>query len=175
MLTLKIKSKELFDEVNQKFLNVEGGVLKIEHSLLSISKWESIFKKPFFDSDKTDGESVEYIRCMVVEGDEELVYSLDVEELQIVYDYINDVYSATIFNGETPPSKEIITSEIIYFWMVTFQIPFETERWNIKRLFNLIKICEIKNSPKKKMSINDIYKMNRELNEKRKSKYNTRG
>lgn len=175
MLTLKVKSKELFDEVNQKFLNVEGGVLKIEHSLLSISKWESIFKKPFFDSYKTDSESVEYIRCMVVEGDEGIIYNLDVEELQTVYDYIKDAYSATIFNEDSPASKEIITSEVIYFWMVTFQIPFEAERWNINRLFNLIKICEIKNSPKKKMSINNIYKMNRELNEKRKNEYNTRG
>lgn len=180
MLTLFIKGDELFDEVSQTFIETTAATIRLEHSLISLSKWESIFEKPFLSTNnKTNDEIISYIKFMILDDlvDESIVYRLDQENLNEVNRYINSSQSATTF-GTMPEKRgrgEVITSELIYYWMVAFTIPFECQTWHINRLFALIRICNIKNSKQKKLSSHEIASRNRELNEKRKEQLQTSG
>ena len=180
MLKLIVPGDELFNETTETFETVGDVELELEHSLVSLSKWESKFKKPFLSSDKkTPEEILAYIETMIISP----IYPSDVfarfsqENIQQINDYIESSESATTF-GSMPERKgpgEIITSELIYYWMVAFTIPFECEYWHLNRLFALIRICNIKNSPPKKMSRHEIASRNRELNAIRRAQYNTSG
>lgn len=182
MLTIKIHGEELFDEETNQFITIDEATIHLEHSLVSLSKWESKYKKPFLSStEKTEEEVYDYIRCMVVspEGalDGEIILSN--ENLERIQKHIGDTRSATTFNELPQQSgagrRETITSELIYYWMVAFNVPIECETWHLNRLFSLLKICNIKNSKGKKIPKNEIARRNRELNEKRKAELNTRG
>lgn len=180
MLTIAIPGEELFDEETQEFHTVEGYTLELEHSLVSLSKWESKFQKPFLGPEpKERAEMLAYIDAMILTP----IYpanfwrSLSPENFQQINDYLESSQSATTF-GEMPERKgrnEVITSELIYYWMVAFNIPFETERWHINRLFALIRICNLKNQKPKKMSKTEIAQRNRQLNAERRAKHNTAG
>ena len=151
----------------------------MEHSLVSLSKWESRWHKPFLSkNDKSGEEMLDYIRCMTITQNvpDEVYFALDTNELMKINDYLNDSMTATTITKQQGKSRgEIITSEIIYYWMISLQIPFECEKWNLNRLLTLIEVCNIKNSPGKKMSKSEIMRRNRTLNAARKQQMHTRG
>ena len=180
MLTIIIEGDELFNDETQTFESIGDIVVDLEHSLLSLSKWESIHKKPFLGpGEKTPEEIFDYLKAMVVTPnlDPDVLHHCSQRNLNRIKEYINSSESATTF-GSMPERRgpgEIITSELIYYWMVAFNIPFECERWHLNRLFALVKICNIKNSKPKKMSRHEMAQRNRELNAKRKAELGTTG
>jgi hypothetical protein len=179
VLTIVLPERELFDEERDEFIKLESVELKLEHSLVSLSKWESIHEKPFLDKkDKTDAEVLSYIRCMIIapEVSENITDRFSPEDFSQIDSYINAKMTATWFTDKgAPPSREVITSELIYYWLVSFNIPFECELWHLNRLLTLIRVCNVKNQPSKKMNKADLAKRNRALNAQRKAQFNTRG
>ena len=179
MLKITIPEMEFYDEDNNEFIMFNEQVLQLEHSLVSISKWESKWHIPFLDGkDKTLEQIIDYVRCMTItQNNKPEVYNrLTEDNLKAINDYIENPMTATTFSDiNQRPSREIITSEIIYYWMVSFNIPFECQKWHLNKLLTLIKVCNIKNSPPKKMSRQEILSRNRALNEARKKNLNTRG
>lgn len=180
MLELRVASYEEFDSETNTFSYFPPVTLKLEHSLLSLSKWESKWKKPFLSKEPFSYEEfVDYVRCMTVNSVDSDVYRrLSNSDIMAVKAYIDDSMTATTFNNRKPqkPSKEIVTSELIYYWMVAAQIPFEAEKWHLNRLLTLIRVCDIKNnSGGEKMSKSDIYAHNKSLNAARKARLHTKG
>ena len=180
MLTIKVPMKEVYDEANQEFIFYNFVTLELEHSLVSLSKWESIFEKPFLaKAEKTAEEVSEYIKVMTLTVDvqEEVFQRLTNDNVESIHSYIDARMSATWFNEApgAPPAKEVITSELIYYWMTVFSIPFECERWHLNRLFTLIRICNMKQAKPKKMSRTDIAARNRELNAQRRAQLGSTG
>ena len=171
---------EYFNEETEEFETVVDVEIELEHSLLSLSKWESKFKKPFLSGDKkTIEETNYYIEAMIISPSYpiDILFRLSEEQLNQINEYIESTESATTF-GKMPEVKgrgEVITSELIYYWMVAFTIPFECEHWHLNRLFSLIRICNIKNSKPKRMSKGEIARRNRELNDLRRAQLNTSG
>ena len=180
MLEIVIPETEQWDEVNQEFITSNRQILRLEHSLVSLSKWESKWKKPFLSNkEKTYEETIDYIKCMTLtQNVNDTVYNLlDKDNIEKINKYIGDPMTATTFK-EDPNKKggrEIITSELIYYWMISLNIPFECQKWHLNRLLTLIKVCGIKNQPPKKMSKKDVMSRNAALNAARKAKLNTRG
>lgn len=179
MLEIIIPGLELYNEETNEFTCYDDVKLELEHSLVSISKWESKWCKPFLDGkDKTLDEIVDYVRCMTIPDNiESDVYDrLTEENLVVINEYIGRPMTATTFNNEKKSTgREIITSEIIYYWMVSFNIPFECQYWHLNRLLTLIKVCNVKNNPPKKMSQKEILARNKALNDARKKELGTRG
>ena len=180
MLELVIPGEEFYNEKTEEFVDTETTTLRLEHSLLSLSKWESIFEKAFLSQrEKTDAEVLAYVKCMVLDENvpDEIFLRLSPANYAEIRDYIQSSQSATVFR-DTPSrggSKETITSELIYYWMVAMNIPFECQTWHLNRLFALIKICNVKNSKQKKMPRHDVAARNRELNAQRRAELNTSG
>ncbi|MDO4802638.1 MAG: hypothetical protein Q4A15_10785, partial [Prevotellaceae bacterium] len=143
MLQLTIPETELWDEKNEMFVYVKEHTLQLEHSLVSLSKWESKWKKPFIGSQKSDEETIDYIRCMTITQhvDPNVYRCLRQKDYAEINDYISDPYTATTFpkSEKNGRNSEIVTSELIYFWMISFGIPFECQKWNLNKLFALIK------------------------------------
>lgn len=179
MLTVVIPEMEVFDEETGCFYTRKRQVLSMEHSLVSLAKWESKWKKPFMsDVEKTREEAIDYIRCMTITQnvDPEVYYRLPANVIKQINDYIGDPMTATTFSENNQrKSKEVITAEIIYYWMISLQIPFECQKWHLNRLITLIRVCGIKNSPSKKMSKGEILKQNAALNAARRKAHHTRG
>lgn len=179
MLKIIIPGSELFDENTNEFIYLREQSLLLEHSLVSISKWESKWCKPFLSGkDKTPEEIIDYVRCMTINEDVDLeVYNrLSERNFNDINSYIDSPMTATTFRNEkSTGAREIITSELIYYWMVSFNIPFECETWHLNRLLTLIRVCNVKNNPPKKMSKRELMARNRELNNARKNTLNTHG
>lgn len=180
MLTIVIPESENYDPVKNEFITIKKQTLVLEHSLISLSKWESKWHKPYLSKDnKTEEELLDYIRCMTISTavDPRVYLVLSTDNLKAIFDYIGDPMTATtIKKSKNSSSKEIITSEIIYYWMVALNIPFEPcQKWHLNKLLTFIEVCSIKNQPPKKMSKGDIYRRNSSLNAARRSKYGTRG
>ena len=182
MIRILLPEKELYDEVNNKFIYLPSRELILEHSLVSISKWESKWHKSFLNTDdKSFDEVMDYIKCMSVEEleDENDLYRLSEENVSDINAYIQDSMTATTFSdfsdNKNTKSREIITSEIIYYWMIANNIPFECQYWHLNKLLTLIKVCSIKNSPEKKMSTSEILSRNKALNAARRKKMNSKG
>lgn len=180
MLPITVKQADLFDDELQMFIPVKTHTLRLEHSLVSLSKWESKWHKPFLaNTEKTYEETIDYIRCMnMTQNTDPMVFrALTDDQIRQINDYIDNPMTATtvpdIKNG--PPSREQVTSELIYYWMVALNIPFECEKWHLNRLLTLIKVTNFKNQPPKKMSTSEILSRNRALNEARKKKFHTKG
>jgi septum formation topological specificity factor MinE len=180
MLKLILPRTELWNERIDEFEELAPVVIELEHSLISLSKWESNFQKPFLSNEKkTPGEILEYVYQMIItpDIDQAVLHQINQEILEVINNYIESKQSATTF-GEMPKAtvrSEVITSELIYYWMVAFNIPFECQYWHLNRLFSLIRICNIKQASPKKMSRNEIAERNRALNDERRAKYNTKG
>lgn len=174
MLTLVTPEIELFDSNKNMFVgSVKSQTLQLEHSLVSISKWESTWCKPFLASaDKTNEEALHYIECMTLTQnvDKNTFKYMPDELIDKVTAYINHPMTATTIKKEEgrTGSREIVTSEIIYYWMISLQIPLECQKWHLNRLLTLINVCNLKNQPPKKMSKQEIYRRNKELNAARK-------
>lgn len=168
MLRITIPPTQLFDDVTETFIDIREQVVQLEHSLVSLSKWESKWKKPFLSKEeKTLAETIDYVRCMTVSQniDENVYKFLTNDNLRSVRDYIEDSMTATTFSeSEKKPSREVITAEIIYFWMITQNIPFECQKWHLNRLLTLINVCSIKNAPQKKMGKKELAQRNSALN-----------
>lgn len=185
MLIITIPAVEFYDNKQQKFFTKEAVTLELEHSLASLSKWESIYEKPFLDKSKelSTEEVIAYIKAMTLtpKVPDEAYSRLSDDNYARINDYIEAKMTATWFNegpeGSRRGSTEIITSEIIYYWMVSLQIPFECEHWHLNRLFTLIKVCNQKNAPEKqkKMSKRALAERNRALNAQRRAALNTTG
>lgn len=186
MLTIWTPQRELFDELKQEFVHTESVKLELEHSLVSLSKWESEWEKPFLSTtDKTEDETYSYIRCMCLNSDEIPPETFQAgkfsnENLEEINAYINKKMSATFFRempDQVGRSREIITSEVIYYWMVAMTIPTTPcENWHINRLFNLIKVTNEKNNPKKnKRPSGDALAERRRLNAERRAQLGTSG
>ena len=181
MLRIEIPiSPEGWDEENEEFVESKVQTLQLEHSLVSLSKWESKWCKPFFSTDdKTYEEVLDYIKCMTLTQNvkPEVYKYLTEKNITEITDYINAPMTATTFNETSTKGRgrDIITSELIYYWMIAFNIPVEFQKWHINRLLTLIRVCEIKNSPGKKMSSKEITSQYAALNAARKKKLNTKG
>lgn len=179
MYQLVIPDIERYDEINNEFITNRGQTIQVEHSLVSISKWESKWNKPFLIDDvKSRDETIDYIKCMTITKNvDPLVYeNITNKNVRDIDNYIKLPMTATTFyNEKKQPSRDIITSEIIYYWMIAYNIPFECEKWHLNRLLTLITVCSKKNEKPKKMSKADLINRNREINNARRKKMNTNG
>lgn len=179
MLNITILPIELFDDSTQRFLTTKQYELRLEHSLISLSKWESKWQKPFLSKgNKTNEETIDYIRCMTItQNVDPMAYKcLSQKNIDDVSAYIDSPMTATTINREkTVSGNEVITAEIIYYWMISFQIPFECQTWHLNKLLTLINVCNIRNQPKKKIKRNEYLARQKALNDARKSKYHTNG
>lgn len=172
MLTITVKPFEMFNPATSEFVQCPGAELTLEHSLISISKWEAKWHKPYIDPTRTKEKTVEefldYVRCMTLNTHvDPLVYrGLSTDQVKSISDYIQDSNTATWFakvEGQAPSTK-VITSEVIYGWMVGLQIPFECQKWHLNRLLTLIRVCGENNKPDKKMSKAEAMARHRSLN-----------
>ena len=181
MLELTIPlTPEGWDEEKQEFVEPKTKTLKLEHSLVSLSKWESKWHRPFLSkAPMSTEETIDYIKCMTITQnvDPDVYNHLTTENIRQVTDYIGEPMTATTFSKDTSNggSREIVTAEIIYYWMIALQIPTEYRKWHLNKLLTLIRVCNIKNEPPKKMNKRDVMSRNRALNEARKKQLNTKG
>lgn len=174
MLTINISGTEYWDEIHEEFITPVTGTLLLEHSLVSISKWEQKWKKPFLkDGEKrTPEEVMDYIRCMTLNKVDPNIYNyLTTKDIHEINKYIEDPATATWFT-ETPTGKrnsEIVTSELIYYWMTAYNIPASYQYWHLNRLITLIRICNVKNQPEKKRSKKELLERHRSINQMRRA------
>lgn len=177
MLKLHIPAREWYNHQTEEFvLQSKPCDLMLEHSLLSLSKWEAKWKKPFLDDKhpRSDEEFIDYVRCMTINQgvDPMIYYNLTPSMIDKIKDYIADTMTATTIkrHGKKAPGRQIVTSEAIYSWMVSYGIPFECQKWHLNRLMTLISVCQIESGGQKKMSQAEIMKENAAINEARMSK-----
>ena len=173
-------SQEGWDEEKEEFVEPKTVTLQLEHSLVSLSKWESKWNKAFLSKkEKTHEEVLDYIKCMTLtQNVKPEVYShLTAENFRQVDEYIQAPMTTTVFfeDRNSKSNREVVTAEIIYYWMISLQIPPEYRKWHLNQLLALIRVCNIKNSPPKKRSKADIMRQNAALNAARKKQYNTTG
>ncbi len=168
MLKITISSIEQYDEVKNEFISTKEQVLHLEHSLVSLSKWESKWLKPFLTKEeKTIDETLDYVKCMTItQNVPEDTYSLITNDhIKLVRDYIDAAMTATTFSNENKgTNREIITAEVIYHWMIAMNVPFECQKWHLNRLLTLINVCNIKANPPKKMGKKALMRRNADLN-----------
>lgn len=179
-ITIIVPANEVYVEATNRFESVSETKLVLEHSLVSISKWEAKWHKAFLGKDsKTDEETIDYIKCMTLTQnvDPNVYYCLSADNVQQIKNYIEDPMTATTIreNPNAPRSREIITSELIYYWMVALNIPVEFQKWHLNRLLMLIRVCNIKNSPPQKMSQRQIMSRNAALNKARRQQLHSSG
>ena len=180
MLQLTIPATELWDEEKQEFIQTKEQTLQLEHSLVSLSKWESKWNKAFLGRQpKTVEETLDYIRCMTLTKnvDSEIYKSITNDNIQMINKYIELPMTATTFLEEKNHgrSSDTVTSELIYYWMISLNIPFECQKWHLNRLLTLIRVCNVKNTPPKKRSKRELMSRNAALNAARRKKFNTTG
>ena len=180
MLQIMIPSVELWDESKEEFVYMKERTLQLEHSLVSLSKWESKWCKSFISNKNiTEEETMDYIRCMTLTQNvpKEVYDYMPDSVIRQITDYINAPMTATCFSGNNnkKTGREVVTSELIYYWMIAMNIPFECQKWHLNRLLTLIRVCNIKNTPPKKMSKRSIMSRNAALNAARKQRLGTMG
>lgn len=198
MFEITIPGEELWDARRAEFTSTKAVTLRLEYSLVSLSKWESKWHIPFFDDsmEKTPEQMQDFVRCMTVtQGVDPTVYArLTVENLNAIYRYMEDPMTATWFAGEGRPGEKnqngtskrrarrrppgtgkVLTSEVLYSRMFQAGVPIECERWHLNRLMTLIRVCQEEQAPPRKMSRKDALRQRRELNAARMKKYGARG
>lgn len=180
MLEIVILEDELYDQKTNKFIQIPESKLTLEHSLISVAKWEAKWHESYFDGpQRTTTQDLDYIRCMVVGPikNERIFDALSLENLIAIREYINNPMTATTFNkrGTGRGKKEKVTAEVIYSRMFSHGIPIECEKWHLNRLLTLLRVCDLQNSPRDKMSKKDTAAWNAEQNAARRAKLNTRG
>jgi len=180
--TITIPEQELFIPPD-RFLTIKETTFKIEHSLVAIAKWEAKWHVPFLDdkTEKTNEMMIDYIRCMTItQNVNPLIYEhIPVEILKEINDYIDDPMTATWFNDQHKGRRsEVVTAELVYYWMITQNIPPEYDKWHFNRLMTLIRVCSEKNAQAqngKKMSKRNILNQNKALNAARRKASGSRG
>ena len=181
MLRLKVQlTPEEWDEEKEEFVEPKFQILQLEHSLLSISKWESKWHKSFIHTKNlTDEETMDYVKCMTLTQNvkPEVYGYLTDANIKQIREYIDTPMSATTFSEDktSKNGREIVTAELIYYWMIALNIPFECQKWHLNRLLTLIRVCNIKNQPPKKMGKGETLRNYAQLNAARKAKMNTKG
>ena len=180
MLVIVAGKEEFFDDKKQEFVESEGFLLRLEHSLVSLSKWESKYQRAFLhDGEKTTEETMDYVGFMILDDVNPLVVNqLTNENLTQINAYVESPQTATTFNSlfeEKPQRKEVITSELIYYWMVAHNIPFECQHWHLNRLLTLIRVCNVKNASPKKMNKAERARQMAEINARRRAELGTSG
>ncbi len=180
MLHITVPASELWDEKHNEFVYIKEQHLALEHSLVSLSKWESKWHKPFLSpKKKTVEENIDYVRCMTLTQnvDPNVYFSLTNENIAAINDYIESPMTATVIKerrkGNT--NGQLLTSELIYYYMIEHGIPVEFQKWHLNRLMTLIRICDIKSRKPKKMSASEAARERAALNAARRNKYKTRG
>lgn len=173
-------SPEKWDEVKEEFIPAKTVTLQLEHSLVSLSKWESKWHKPFLsNTNMTAEESLDYIKCMTIAKnvDPSIYLNLTKENVDAVIGYINAPMTATTFSNrqKEKANNEVVTSELIYYWMIAYNIPFECQKWHLNRLLTLVRVCGVKNAPPKKQSKSEIMRNNAALNAARRKRLNSKG
>lgn len=183
MLEITIPEQDLFMERKEEFIHIKETKLQLEHSLISLRRWEGIHHKAFLSKkeDKTVEEIIDYIRCMTLNRSvqPEAYLAITPEMAEEIIQYINDPRTAATFPNRLPGasrhSGEFISAETIYYWMISFQIPVEFEKWHLNQLLALIKFVSIKSGPVKKMPTREAAAERAALNAKRRAQYGTRG
>lgn len=179
MLQITIPATRAWDESKQEFVNLKEQTLQLEHSLVSLSKWEQKWHKPFISKgEKTLEETLDYIKCMTLTQNvkPETYLFLTNENIEQIKEYIDNPMTATTFSdNKKKTNNEIITSELIYYWMIALNIPQEYQKWHLNRLFTLIRVCNIKNAPPKKMTTKETISYYNDINEANKKLFNTTG
>lgn len=180
MIEIFVKGIRLWDEQKEEFIISKDTKLQLEHSLLSLSKWEAKHHKAYLSKKVkiTNEEQIDYLRCMTINKnvDPNIYYCMTSDQIKQIGAYINDTNTATVIRqSNKTPNNEIITSELIYYWMISYNIPFECEKWHLNRLITLIQICSIKNQPPKKRSKNAIVNDYAKLNAERRARMRTAG
>lgn len=179
MLQLTIRETELWDESKQEFIFVKGQTIQLEHSLISLQRWESKWKKAFLSKqEKTFEETMDYIRCMTItQNVDPMVYKcLTPEQMNEINSYISATMTATVIvDREKSTSNKVITAELIYYWMISFNIPFECRKWHLDQLLTLIRVFDVENRPKKKRPQRDVLSEYRAINEARRRELGTKG
>ena len=179
MLSITIPDLELWDEEKEQFVNVKGTTLQLEHSLVSISKWESKWHKSYLNTkDKTPEEIIDYIKCMTITQNVNPIIYTNIPESEVkkIIEYIEDPMTATYISEDKKPGKqEIITSELIYYWMTALNIPPEYQKWHLNRLITLIRVCERKNRTPEKKNPKELAKSYAALNKARRAKSHSKG
>ena len=176
--TIYVAGAELYDNAKGMFIDVKPQTLVLEHSLISLSKWEAKHHQMWLEKkDKTGAELLDYIRCMTINGNvpDTTYYALSEQNFKDILEYMEDPMTASsVYEPPRKSRNEPVSSELIYYWMIQYGIPFECEKWHINRLIMLIKICNAKNNPKK-MSKEEVLAQNRALNKARRNVLHTRG
>lgn len=181
MLKITIPGINGWDPYKEEFVETKETTLILEHSLISLQKWEAKWHKPYLkEKEKTAEEILDYIKCMTLTQnvDPEVYSHIPEKEIEKIAHYIEDPMTATTFSNSGPGGSgrgEVVTAEIIYYWMIALNIPMEYRKWHLNQLLTLIRVCEIKNSPGKKMSSRDINARNKSLNAQRKAMLHTHG
>ena len=179
-ITVTIPDREFFDQANNRFLTIRGRSLTFEHSLLSITKWESKWHKPYLSKNpKTREEAIDYLRCMCLDkvNDPSIFMAVDAKSMKEISEYIENPMTATTFRDDNKKqSHEIITNEIVYYWMTELNIPFDPcQKWHFNRLMTLIRVASIKKQPSKKMGKKEWAAQRSAINAQRRAKYNSKG
>lgn len=181
MLDIVVPAQEFYDEETNTFLYGKETKVRMEHSLISVSKWEAKWHKAFLSKkERTPEETLDYFRCMIVNSvDPGIVDRFTADNVSQIIDYINEPMTAVYIQPQKEEgsrgSKDVTTSELLYYYMITLGIPFECEKWHLNKLLALLHVCEVKNAPPKKMSKAAIARQNHQLNAARKKKYHTHG
>ncbi len=177
MLTIEIPALDVFDEETSSFATLPSVKLRLEHSLVSISKWEARYEKAFLGpSEKTSEEVLSYIHDMVVDDvDPSVLNRLTADHHRRIQNHLEAKMTATTFHDRPSGGREVITSELIYYWMIAHQIPFECQTWHLNRLLTLVKVCNLKNTPPKKMSRGEALRQRQQLNAQRRAAMQSRG
>lgn len=179
MLAIVVPGREFWDEKKEEFIRTKETTLYLEHSLLSISKWEAKWHISFIEDEKTNEQLLDYIPCMSLKGDIDpmVLMALTRDNMREIDAYLeNPMTATTVKDPKRPPrSRQKVTSELIYYYMIQFGIPFEFEKWHFNRLITLIRVCSAEKAPGKKMTAQEQAKYYRELNNARRAKYHTRG
>lgn len=181
MLRITIPAAEMWDERKQEFVYTKECTLQLEHSLVSLSKWESKWRKPFISKKElTTEETIDYIRCMTITQNvpPEVYYNITSDIMDQISEYIDAPMTATWFpddgkKGKT--SSEAVTAELIYYWMIALNIPPEYQKWHLNKLLTLIRVCNVKNAPPRKMSKKETASRNAALNAARRRKFHSKG
>lgn len=182
MLTIEIpESSDLWDSAREEFVSQKGYTLKLEHSLISLQEWESRWHKPFLSSEKTNEELIDYIRCMTINKGipNDAYYRIPISKINEITRYIENPMTATTITSRTPKKGgrkgEVITAEIIYYWMCSFNIPSEYRKWHLNQLLMLIRVFDAKNSKQEKMSPQEAAEWRRQQNAARRAKMHSKG
>lgn len=180
MLQVTIPGVEYYNESTEMFEETKSQTLQLEHSLISVAKWESKWKKPFLsDKQRNIEESTDYIKCMTLTQNvnPECYGNITQSLFKEINEYIDDPMTATSFSsgGGKGSRSQTVTAEIVYYWMVSFNIPFECQKWHLNRLMTLIQVCSIKQENPKKMSKQKILQENKATNDARRKQMNTSG